>query len=224
MPYSQYGRVFRDGQANINRPAFRHDLTQSWIAGSVPDAHESLQSGGRVADIGWGAGWSTIALARAYPEAEVVGYDSDVASIEDAKANARAENVEVAFRAVDGVALAAEGPFDLVVILEALHDMAKPVEVLASVRRSLVPGGVLLVADELVADRFHPNGDQLERMMYGWSVVHCLPASMAEPESAALGTVLRKSVLEQLAASAGFQSVETPDVDGGFFRIYVLRG
>ena len=28
-------------------------------------------------------------------------------------------------------------------------------------------------------------------MMYGWSIVHCLPASMAEQPSAAIGTVIR---------------------------------
>ena len=222
VPYADYGRVFREGQANINRPAFKHDLAQSWIAESVPLIHEKLQESGRVADLGCGAGWSTIALGKAYPNAEVIGFDPDVASIEDARANAASETVAVAFRSADGSALVEEGPFDLVVILEALHDMANPVEVLANARRALTPGGALLVADELVADRFHPNGDELERLMYGWSVVHCLPASMAEPGSAALGTVLRKGLVEQLALSAGFKSVDTPDVDGGFFRIYVL--
>ena len=224
VPCAAYGRLIREGQANINRPAFKHDLTQSWIPESVPDIHEKLKDGGRVADVGCGAGWSTIALGRAYPQAKVIGFDLDVASIEDAAANAAAEMVDVAFRAADGAGVAREGPFDLVVILEALHDMANPVEVLSNVRSSLAAGGALLVADELVADRFHPNGDSMERMMYGWSVIHCLPASMAEPGSAALGTVLRRSMLEELARSAGFQSVETPDVDGGFFRIYVLKG
>lgn len=224
VPFADYGRLIREGQANINRPAFKHDLTQSWIPQSVPDIHEKLKNGGRVADVGCGAGWSTIALGMAYPQAEVIGFDLDVASIEDAKANAASEMVEVVFRAADGAALAREGPFDLVLILEALHDMANPVEVLTNVRSSLAAGGALLVADELVADRFHPSGDLMERMMYGWSVIHCLPASMTEPGSAALGTVLRRSMLEELAGSAGFQTVETPDVDGGFFRIYVLKG
>ena len=223
VPYAEYGRVFREGQASINRPAFKHDLVQSWIAQSIPETHETLQSGGRVGDIGCGAGWSTIALGRAYPKAQVIGFDPDVASIEDARTNAASEIVEVDFRAADGSALVEEGPFDLVVILEALHDMSNPVEVLTNVRSALAPGGALLVADELVADHFHANGDELERMMYGWSVVHCLPASMVEPGSAAIGTVLRKPMLEELARSAGFGSVVTPDVDGGFFRIYVLR-
>src|SRR3546814_20391601 len=59
-------------------------------------------------------------------------------------------------------------------------------------------------------------------MMYGWSVVHCLPAAMAEQPSAALGTVLRESTVARLAAEAGFSSCEVVDVDAGFFRIYRL--
>jgi hypothetical protein len=60
-------------------------------------------------------------------------------------------------------------------------------------------------------------------MMYGWSVSHCLPAAMVEQPSAALGTVLRADTLRALAAEAGFGSVETVDVDAGFFTVYRLH-
>jgi hypothetical protein len=110
-----------------------------------------------------------------------------------------------------------------VIVLEALHDMARPVEVLDAVRRALAPGGSVVIADEAVADRFIAPGDEIERFMYGWSVSHCLPAAMAEQGSAALGTVLRPSTLEALASEAGFGGFEVASVDAGFFRIYRLR-
>ena len=223
VPYEDYGRVFRDGQAAINRPAFKHDLVPVWIGESVPEIYQRLEHGGRVADLGCGAGWSTIALATGFPEAMVIGYDSDAASIDDARVISGAAGVGAQFRAANGAAILEDGPFDLAVLVEALHDMANPVEVLTNTRKALQPDGALVVADELVADEFAPRGDVLERMMYGWSVIHCLPASMAEKDSAAIGTVLRRGLVEQMALSAGFGSVETPDVDGGFFRIYVLR-
>jgi hypothetical protein len=59
--------------------------------------------------------------------------------------------------------------------------------------------------------------------MYGWSIGHCLPASMADRPSAALGTALRPAVVDELAASAGFAGSEIVDVDAGFFRVYRLR-
>jgi hypothetical protein len=107
-------------------------------------------------------------------------------------------------------------------ILEALHDMSRPVEVLTAVRAALSADGALLVADEAVAPTFTAPGDDLERMMYGWSITHCLPAAMVEQPSAAIGTVLRESTLRSMGLAAGFSSVEVLDVDGGFFRIYAL--
>ena len=76
--------------------------------------------------------------------------------------------------------------------------MSRPVEALVAAREALAPGGSVLVVDERVADAFAAPGDQVERIMYGWSVVHCLPVAMAEQPSAALGTVLR----EEHAAAA----------------------
>jgi len=111
----------------------------------------------------------------------------------------------------------------VVLLLEALHDLARPVEVLAAVRAALGPDGALLVADEAVAASFTAPGDDLERMMYGWSITHCLPASMAEQPSAALGTVIRETTVQVLAQQAGFGHFEVLDVDGGFFRLYALR-
>ena len=86
----------------------------------------------------------------------------------------------------------------------------------------VAPGGVDLGLEALAAERA-AQGDDLERMMYGWSVTYCLPASMAEESSAALGTVLRPSQLKELAGQAGFSRIDTSDIDAGFFRLYALR-
>ena len=223
VPYRDYGATFRNGQAGVNRPAFTHDLVEGWIWGSVPDVARRLQTGGRIADVGCGAGWSTIALAQGFPAADVIGIDSDKASIEDARRNSTGAGVRAVFKDVDGARLVEDGRYDLIVLLEALHDMARPDVILSQVRAALKPDGAVLVADEKVAEKFHAPGVEMERMMYGWSVVHCLPASMAEPDSAALGTVLRAGLVRQMALAAGFSEPETPDIDAGFFDLYVLR-
>ncbi|MEX0698841.1 MAG: class I SAM-dependent methyltransferase [Acidimicrobiia bacterium] len=223
VAYSDYGKAFRDGQAGINRPAFTHSLVQEWVPESVPAIHMRLNKGGLLADLGCGAGWSTVALTRGYPNSAVIGYDSDASSIEDAKRNALATGLEVDFRIADASQIAEDGPFDLILILEALHDMSNPVEVLAQARLALAPDGAVLVADEQVASSFTAPGDMLERMMYAWSVLACLPSARVETPSAATGTVLREPLLREMAQEAGFDSVELPDVDAGFFRLYVLR-
>lgn len=221
--FAEYGRALREGQGAINRPAFRFDLVESWLP-AMPDVHERLQRpGARIADVGCGHGWSTLALAQAYPRAEVIGYDLDEASIDDARANAADHDVRVRFERADATAISRNGPFDVMLVLEALHDMTQPAAALAACRAGLGPDGVVVVADEKVAPAFAAPGDDLERMMYGWSISHCLPASMAEQPSAAIGTVIREDTVRALAAEAGFASTDVVDVDAGFFRLYRLN-
>ena len=222
VPYARYGADFRHGQGGINRPAFTTSLVDAWIP-AVPELAGRLAAGGRLADLGCGQGWSALAVARRYPAADVWGLDSDSASIEDARREAAAASLRVRFECADAAALAGHGPFDAVLLLEVLHDLARPVEVLAAARAALAEDGVLLVADELVAPAFAAPGDELERFMYGWSIVHCLPTQMAEPGSAALGTVLREETVRELATRAGFGTTRVLDVAGGFFRLYELR-
>ena len=222
VPYARYGADFRDGQGDINRPAFSTALVDEWVPG-MSGAVESLRGGARAVDVGCGQGWAAIALARRFPEAEVWGIDSDAASIEDARANAEAAGASLRFECADAASLSVHGPFELVTILEVLHDLSRPVEVLAAARHALASGGAVLVADEAVAGAYTAPGDDLERMMYGWSITHCLPASMAEQPSEAIGTAIRESTVRDLAARAGFGHVDVLDVDGGFFRLYELR-
>jgi SAM-dependent methyltransferase len=226
VPYEEYGPVFRRGQGGINRPTFVHDLPD-WLAivlevDAAPDGSAPL----RVADVACGEGWSTLALASALPGARVDGYDVDAGSVEAARKHAAESAVadRVSFTLVDASdpdALA--GPYDLVTVFEALHDAARPVELLASVRAALAEHGSLLVADERVAAEFTPDAGDVERLMYGWSVTHCLPASLATRPSAALGTVLRAGQVGDLAAEAGFGSIEVLPVEHDFFRLYLLR-
>ena len=222
VPYAHYGPEFRAGQGGINRPAFTSALVEEWLPALGPVA-ERLAGGGRLADLGCGQGWSTIAVGRAYPQADVWGFDLDPGSIADARTIADEHQVAARFDVGGAAELSARGPFDVALILEALHDMSRPVEVLTAVRAALSADGAVLVADEAVAPTFTAPGDDVERMMYGWSITHCLPAAMAEQPSAAIGTVLRESTVRSMGLAAGFGSVEVLDVDGGFFRIYALR-
>lgn len=223
VPWSQFGADAREAQGDINRPWFASELAAA-LAG-VADLHASLsRPGARIADIGSGLGWSTIALARAYPDARVEGWDVDAPSVETARRNG-AGIPNLTFVLSDGADVEeSERPIDVAFVFEALHDMPHPVEVLAAVRRSLRDNGSVVVMDEAVADEFAADGDELERIMYAFSLFICLPDSMATPGSAATGTVMRPSVLAEYARAAGFSSTETlPIEDFAAFRFYRLR-
>ena len=222
VPYTRYGADFRHGQGAINRPIFTAELPTTWLS-ALDGVADRLRAGGRAVDVGCGHGWAAIALAKAFPEASVLGIDSDHASVDEARAHAAAAGAPARFEQADAGDLAAHGLFDLVTVLEVLHDLARPVEVLAAAREALAEDGVVLVADEAVAETFTAPGDELERMMYGWSITHCLPTALAEQPSAAIGTAIRPQTVLELAAAAGFGRVRVLDVDAGFFRLYELR-
>ena len=225
VPFSSYGADLRDGQAAMNRPAFTHGMS-SWVA-TMPDVDARLNSEppARVADVGCGVGWSTLALARAFPHATVEGIDLDEASIADARRNAAEAGLAdaVSFQVRDAADPATKGAYDLACMFEALHDTPRPAEVLGALRDMLRDGGSVLLADERVADSFTAPGDELERMMYGWSITHCLPAAMVDQPADPTGTVLREPTVRELAGRAGFESVEVLPVENDFFRFYRLR-
>jgi ubiquinone/menaquinone biosynthesis C-methylase UbiE len=195
---------------------------------AVPGLVERLhRPGARALDVGCGTGWSTVALARTFPDLEVTGLDLDPASVEDARRHAAAEGLgaRVRFQTGDAATVSPsdfEGRFDLVSIFEAVHDMAHPVDALRALRGILAADGYVVVADERVADTFTAPGDFNERFMYAWSVLHCLPATMAEHPSQATGTVMRAGTMAAYATAAGYRACEVLPVDNPFWRFYRL--
>ena len=224
VPYRDYGPDAREGQGDTNRTQFINFLGTEWLP-AVPDVHERLQSDppARVADIACGTGWSSIALAHAYPKIQVDGFDSDGASIELATANVEREGLgdRVRFRAKDAAG-ELDGSYDLVTVFEAIHDMARPVEALATMRQLLAPGGAAIVADERTGERFSAPGDDTERLFYAWSVFFCLPTGREDQPSAATGTVMRADKFREYATSAGYSGVEILPIENDFWRFYRL--
>jgi SAM-dependent methyltransferase len=214
----------RDGQAAANRSYFIGPMASQDLA-SVPEIDAALRVGGRVADVGCGMGWSSIGIARAYPEARVDGFDIDEPSVGQARRNAEEAGVadRVRFTTVDAAAGGEPSGYDLVTAFECVHDLADPVVVLAAMRRMVRPGGTVLVVDERVAERFTAPGDVIERLMYGYSITCCLPDGLSTRPSAGTGTVMRPATLERYAREAGFAGVDVLPVEHDFFRFYRLR-
>lgn len=226
VEWADYGPDMIEAQGDFNRP---------WLVGSfgteilpaIPAIHDRLTTrpGARVADVACGVGWASIAIAIAYPAVHVDGFDLDPSSIEMAQANAREAGVEdrVTFAVRDAADPAAAAQYDVAVVVEAVHDLAQPVAVLAAIRRMLRPGGALLVADEKTEDAFTAPASDVERLFYGFSLLTCLPAAMTTRPTAATGTVIRPATLRQYASEAGFggfERLDEPSLD--MLRFYVL--
>jgi len=229
VPFADYGEDVRVGQAGMNRALCLQTLGKQWLP-SIDDIHERLSqpTPARVADFGCGYGYSSIGIALAYPSALVDGYDLDEASIRKARELAREYGVDdrVSFHCRDAGDEALPGDYDLVFALECIHDMGDPVCALDNMRRLAKTDGAILVVDERVGDEFTATGNEVEWMMYGWSILHCLPVGIADGggcSCAATGTVMRRPVLQRYAEQAGFSRLETLPIDNYFFYVYRLH-
>jgi SAM-dependent methyltransferase len=226
VPYADYGVDLHEGQGAFTRPMFSHLLAEEWIP-TLPDVHERLLSDppARIADVACGIGWSSIALARGYDKVNVDGIDLDEASIAAAERNVAGSGVEdrVTFHHRDAGDSQLRERYDLVTMFESLHDMSYPVDVLRSCRGLLAEGGTVLVGDERTAESFAPDASELERLYYGFSILHCLPVGMVGEGAAGTGTLMREHTVEDYARFAGFTSFEVAPIENDFWRFYVLR-
>ncbi len=225
VAWDELGNEVRLSQVDLNRPMFMNLLGTEYLP-SVADVHEQLKKGdpARVADFACGGGWSSIGVAKAYPNAKVDGFDLDEPAIRLAKSNAEAEGVSdrVSFYHQDVATVT--GQYDLILICEALHDMPQPVPVLEAARRLAGDQGAVIVMDERVAEEFEAPGNEIDRLMLGISTWVCLPDSMSSQPSVATGTAMRPSTLRKYAGDAGFRSVEILPIENDFFRFYRLIG
>ena len=227
VPYAGYGADLHEGQARFTRPLFENLLATEWLP-AVPEVHERLQADppARVADVACGLGRSSIAIARGYPKVTVDGIDLDGASIDRARGLLPGSGVEdrVSFHHADAADPGFAHRYDLVTVFEALHDMSFPVEVLRTLRGLLADGGSVIVGDERTAERFSLDAGPVERLYYGFSVLHCLPVGMVGENPAGTGTVMRQSTVQAYAEEAGFTGFEVLPIENDFWRFYRLTG
>ena len=71
-------------------------------------------------------------------------------------------------------------------------------------------------------ESFSPDADEVERLMYGFSNVICLPDGMSHGHSVGTGTVMRPDTLRGYARQAGFDDIEILPIETDFWRFYRL--
>nr|NIR31148.1 class I SAM-dependent methyltransferase [Gammaproteobacteria bacterium]NIR84721.1 class I SAM-dependent methyltransferase [Gammaproteobacteria bacterium]NIU05765.1 class I SAM-dependent methyltransferase [Gammaproteobacteria bacterium]NIV75983.1 methyltransferase domain-containing protein [Gammaproteobacteria bacterium]NIX87038.1 methyltransferase domain-containing protein [Gammaproteobacteria bacterium] len=175
-------------------------------------------------DVGCGAGRVTLALARAYPEAQCVGVDLDAASIALAEEAARAEGLgeRVRFHAHGVERLPPDEPFDLITACDTVHDFAAPLETLTAIRERLTPDGVFFLVEPNVGDTVAENRNPVAVMFYGFSLLHCMSQSLANG-GPGLGACLGPARTEALLRDASFTRCETVPIKSQVNRFYAAR-
>jgi 2-polyprenyl-3-methyl-5-hydroxy-6-metoxy-1,4-benzoquinol methylase len=200
--------------ARFFRPGYHNNLVANWLP-ALDGVVDKLRRGAKVADVGCGHGWSTVLMAKAFPNSEFIGFDFHPSSIEHAQAHAREHHVSANTRFE--VAIAKEYPgrdFDLVTFFDCLHDMGDPAGAAAHVRQSLKPDGSWMIVEPMAGDRLEDNLNPIGRLFYGASTLVCVPTSLAQEVGAALGAQAGEAKLREVITAGGFRNVrratETP--------------
>jgi SAM-dependent methyltransferase len=184
---------------------------------------ERLEAGGVMLDVGCSAGRACLSIARNFSKARVIGYDQHAPAIERARANARKAGLEsrVTFDVVDCKTLP-RNEIDFVTAFDVLHDAADPLGILTAMRTSLRPGGVCLVQEFATSAEPHENIGPVGKMFYSQSAVYCLNVSLAA-HGPGFGSLMGETKIRELAAKAGFSTVDRLPVPHPVLSFYAMR-
>lgn len=178
------------------------------ILSLVPGLIKQLDIGIAVADVGCGRGRAIHALAKRFPESYFTGYDLSVEAIEYAQQQRSRQGLDnLTFIRQDAATLRESDRFDLVFTFDAVHDQARPDQVLRNIYRMLKPNGVYIMQDidahsEVADNRDHPLGP----LLYTISCMHCMSVSLAA-NGAGLGAVWGVELAQKMLREAGFSDV-----------------
>lgn len=140
----------------------------------------ALDAGGALLEVGCGTGLLQLQLAQAFPNARCTGVDIDPTGLAAARAAVQRAGLQDRVQILEGdVASVVEAAsFDVVVMVEVLHEIAPPIRpgVVQACARALHPGGWLVIVDETYPatldearrDEFRfPLQTGLEELMWG---------------------------------------------------------
>jgi len=210
VPYERYGR-FHEVMAEDSGQSVLSSL-ESHILPLVPGLADELKDGIRVLDVGCGRGRIMIRLAELFPRSRFVGMDLSMDAIAAARSEASARGLRnIEFAAVDASDLdekAEPAAFDFITTFDAVHDQARPLNVLRGIYRALKPGGRYLMQDIRGSSDVHKNVTHpLGTFLYTVSCMHCMTVSLAQGGEG-LGTMWGEEKTREYLERAGFPSVE----------------
>ena len=205
VPFERFGADCVSAIDLINRGQYEARFADYWLQ-SMPEVVERLRAGGRALDVGCGSGRVCVALAEAFPKAQVVGVDPDAESIERAKKRSPKPTF-----LIGDTSKIQRGDFDLVTLCDVLHDLAEPQKTLEQIRALLKPGGTLFIIEPKAADRLEDNRNPVSATFYGFSLFHCMTQSLARG-GPGLGTCLGPAATEALVRRAGYTRFRRLDI------------
>ena len=226
VPYEKFPR-FHEVMAEDSSQTVLSSLEEH-ILPLVPGLVQQLEKGIRVLDVGCGRGRALNLLAGLYPNSRFIGIDLSQEAIDYANNEASKKGLtNVLFEAQDVTDFNQTGntrKYDLITTFDAVHDQAKPLNVLKGIYKALKEDGIYLMQDihgssEVQNNMDHPVGP----LLYSLSTTHCMTVSLAQGGDG-LGTMWGREKAEELLTEAGFRNIEIHQLEHDFQNDYYVIG
>jgi 2-polyprenyl-3-methyl-5-hydroxy-6-metoxy-1,4-benzoquinol methylase len=210
VPYERFPR-FHAVMAEDSGQSVLSSL-ESHILPLVPGLAERLRTGIRMLDVGCGSGRILARLAGMFPASTFHGMDLSAEAIENGRSAAREAglaNLTFEQRDLsDFDATAEPEAYDWITTFDAVHDQARPLNVLRGIHRALRPGGVYMMQDIRGSSHVAQNLDHpIGTFLYTVSCLHCMTVSLAQGGEG-LGAMWGEEKTREYLEKAGFSAVE----------------
>ena len=221
VPYSEYEN-FQQLMSAMSSDINDATLIDSTLP-LVPGLIDRLKEGIDVADLGCGSGHAINLMAQAFPNSRFTGYDFSEEGVAAGRAEAKAMGLSNASFEVQDIAnFDGSGQFDVITVFDAIHDQAKPRDVLKNIYHLLRPGGVFFCVDIQASSNLHENLEHpLAPTLYTISTMHCMTVSLAL-DGEGLGTMWGEQKARELIGDAGFTEIDVKQVEGDIFNNYYI--
>ena len=206
VPYSEFKRfheVMAEDSGQSVLPVLIEDIIPL-VQGGI----EALENGIEVLDVGCGRGRAILLLAERFPHSKFYGYDLSEEAINNAKRIVSEKKLQnIFFEAKDVTKFEIDNKFDLILAFDAIHDQAKPMNVLRGINRVLKDNGTFLMQDIAGSSHVHKNIDHpLGTLLYTISCMHCMTVSLAQ-NGDGLGAMWGEDTALEYLTGAGFNDV-----------------
>jgi 2-polyprenyl-3-methyl-5-hydroxy-6-metoxy-1,4-benzoquinol methylase len=211
VPYDKFPR-FHAVMAEDSGQSVLSSL-ESHVLPLVPGLTDRLAAGIRVLDVGCGSGRIMTRLAELYPNSRFTGIDLSPEAIGTARSEASQKglrNIEFIISDLSDFDSTAESEaFDFITTFDAIHDQARPLNVLKGIHRALKADGLYLMQDIRGSSHVYNNiGHPIGTFLYTISTMHCMTVSLAQGGEG-LGAMWGEEKTREHLQKAGFRSIET---------------
>jgi 2-polyprenyl-3-methyl-5-hydroxy-6-metoxy-1,4-benzoquinol methylase len=218
VPYSEFKR-FHELMAEDSGQSVVSSLIDL-ILPSVQGIIERLEKGIDVLDLGCGRGKALNLMARVFPNSRFVGYDLSEDAIEFARNESKGLNLRnVRFEVVDLTyfnEITSEKTYDFITTFDAVHDQARPDNLLKGIYKALKDDGIYLMQDISASAEHHKNMDHpVGPLLYTVSTMHCMTVSLAQG-GMGLGTMWGRETAVKMLNETGFENIEIKNFEHDF--------